>query len=507
MVEPLATRGTCEMSIYTTQLRWIVERLQHEHHSDPNDFTDCYEYLGLSDYPIFDETYRQTLNDKIIRHFYFREIGFETAAQFAFYVRNRMHEQMPYYNQLYLSVNLITDPITNRRLTWQETYQLAQGGGTSLTKSLSSSTTATREEDTLDNLTHGKIDTVVTEYGKVDTTETEYGRTETTETEYGKVDTSETEYVKTNTETTSYGKVDTTETEYGKVDTSETEYGKGNVNTVEHGRVDTETDTYGKTSTDTTTTTYGKTQATVNGGSDTNREGNTHERVIESDTPMNQISNSGVENLNYASKVTYTDREGISGNTTTYGGTTNITNGGSDSTSASGSTGGTDTKRVAITGTDTTRDTQSGSDTTTDTLSGSDTTTDTLSGSDTTSGSIGGSDTTTDTLSGSDTVSYESGGTDTKTDTQSGSDTTTGTASGTDSRAIDFGRRDSSSTTSTDTTGTTRDLDESGTRSHNVSGYEGTSPSELLMKWRDTFLNIDMQVIHSLDILFFGLWM
>lgn len=39
-----------------------------------------------------------------------------------------------------------------------------------------------------------------------------------------------------------------------------------------------------------------------------------------------------------------------------------------------------------------------------------------------------------------------------------------------------------------------------------VSGYEGVVPSDLLLKYRDTFLNIDMMVIEELEPLFFNLW-
>lgn len=40
----------------------------------------------------------------------------------------------------------------------------------------------------------------------------------------------------------------------------------------------------------------------------------------------------------------------------------------------------------------------------------------------------------------------------------------------------------------------------------NVIGYEGSSGSELLLKFRETFLNIDLMVINELEPLFFGLW-
>ena len=40
----------------------------------------------------------------------------------------------------------------------------------------------------------------------------------------------------------------------------------------------------------------------------------------------------------------------------------------------------------------------------------------------------------------------------------------------------------------------------------NVVGYDGTCASDLLQKYRDTFLNIDLMVINELEDLFFGLW-
>lgn len=57
--------------------------------------------LDLKTYPIFDESYRTQLNDKIINHYYFHEIGTETPDRFNFYLKQKMNEIMPLYNQLY----------------------------------------------------------------------------------------------------------------------------------------------------------------------------------------------------------------------------------------------------------------------------------------------------------------------------------------------------------------------------------------------------------------------
>lgn len=55
----------------------------------------------MDSYPIFDENYRNTLNNNILYHYYENEIGFETAPLFRFYLNQKLNEIMPYYNELY----------------------------------------------------------------------------------------------------------------------------------------------------------------------------------------------------------------------------------------------------------------------------------------------------------------------------------------------------------------------------------------------------------------------
>ena len=74
------------MAKYTTTIRNLMD----------NNFD-----FGLKDYPIFDEEYREILNNKILMHYYMDEIGFETAGLFKVYLNNKMNEIMPYYNELY----------------------------------------------------------------------------------------------------------------------------------------------------------------------------------------------------------------------------------------------------------------------------------------------------------------------------------------------------------------------------------------------------------------------
>ena len=59
--------------------------------------------FGLQDYPIFDEDYRNTLNNNILNYYLESEIGFETAQLFKRILNDRMALIMPKYNKMYLA--------------------------------------------------------------------------------------------------------------------------------------------------------------------------------------------------------------------------------------------------------------------------------------------------------------------------------------------------------------------------------------------------------------------
>ena len=67
------------------------------------------DHIGLSDYPIFDEQYREFLNAKIIDHYYYREIGLESVDMFIRQLRTKMWEIMPYYNKWYAAEDRMAD--------------------------------------------------------------------------------------------------------------------------------------------------------------------------------------------------------------------------------------------------------------------------------------------------------------------------------------------------------------------------------------------------------------
>lgn len=108
------------MSKYTTTIKNLID----------NNFD-----FQLTDYPIFDESYRQTLNNNILNHYYMNEIGFETASLFRFYLKQKLNEVMPYYNVLYEKQKELLEKLTgNVDLTetlTRETGSITEANSTS----------------------------------------------------------------------------------------------------------------------------------------------------------------------------------------------------------------------------------------------------------------------------------------------------------------------------------------------------------------------------------------
>lgn len=86
---------------------------------------------ALSDYPIYTgkKSYdliptREQLNEKILNHYKYREIGFETVGRFIDELKITMNEIMPYYNELFKTIEImsdIEDPFGNVDIT--ETFE------------------------------------------------------------------------------------------------------------------------------------------------------------------------------------------------------------------------------------------------------------------------------------------------------------------------------------------------------------------------------------------------
>ena len=110
------------MSKYTTEVRFICERSAGL--SESVGYSSIETVLDASrekvfdfDYPIFDEAYRATLEKKILKHYYTREICCETVGLWKLFLNCKMNEIMPYYNQLYKSALIEFNPLYDVDLT------------------------------------------------------------------------------------------------------------------------------------------------------------------------------------------------------------------------------------------------------------------------------------------------------------------------------------------------------------------------------------------------------
>lgn len=119
--------------------------------------------LNLDAYPIFDEDYRDGLNEKIVNHYYFREIGQETPDRFNFMLGRTMNEIMPYYNQLYKSERDAFDYLTTTNIAESKNENMAEtenvdANGHIQSTGVSASTSDTNGEgftnDNLSNVNH-----------------------------------------------------------------------------------------------------------------------------------------------------------------------------------------------------------------------------------------------------------------------------------------------------------------------------------------------------------------
>jgi len=110
------------MSKYTTEVRYICEvnagLTESKGYNDVEKIiTDSRTKIFDFDYPIFDNEYRSVLERKILRHYYTREIGFESVGLWKLKLNMKLNDIMPYYNQLYESELLEFNPLHDVNLT------------------------------------------------------------------------------------------------------------------------------------------------------------------------------------------------------------------------------------------------------------------------------------------------------------------------------------------------------------------------------------------------------
>ena len=114
------------MSKYTTELRFICETCADLSASNGGKKVDEIIQLSLPrifdfSFPIFDEKYREVLETKILKHYYTREIAFETVGLWKLKLNTMLNEIMPYYNKLYESETFKFNPLFDVDVTREHT--------------------------------------------------------------------------------------------------------------------------------------------------------------------------------------------------------------------------------------------------------------------------------------------------------------------------------------------------------------------------------------------------
>lgn len=123
------------MATFTMQLNEVVAQMYNTT-PEPEDYEQPYEAvtfgsvtygelpvlpdegvkLGIGGYPIFNAGYRKVLNGKILDRYWESEIGRETIDLFRLSIRRRLNEVMPYYNELYKSLETEYGPLDTMKI-------------------------------------------------------------------------------------------------------------------------------------------------------------------------------------------------------------------------------------------------------------------------------------------------------------------------------------------------------------------------------------------------------
>lgn len=150
------------MSKYTTEVRYICETLaglnESVGYADIEQvIKNCLPKVFDFNFPIFDESYRNVLETKILRHYYTREIGLETVGLWKLKLSTKLNEIMPYYNKIYKSELIEFNPLYDVDLTRERKID---GKGTKDTenaenRSGSNNTETTQNNDSTVNETGG----------------------------------------------------------------------------------------------------------------------------------------------------------------------------------------------------------------------------------------------------------------------------------------------------------------------------------------------------------------
>lgn len=134
------------MSKFTTEVRYICETYADDPSlSIEETITKAKPYIFSDVWNATDEERKEEIEQKILRHYYTQEIGFETVALWKFHLNATLAEIMPRYNLLYKNLDNIKSKLFDT-VDFQDDFNSANAGH-SESKTTSTGTGHTKDQN------------------------------------------------------------------------------------------------------------------------------------------------------------------------------------------------------------------------------------------------------------------------------------------------------------------------------------------------------------------------
>lgn len=146
------------LSKYTMMIKDIINDYYEGTSTSIDDkLEDTREYIFDFNYPVLDEATKKRIEIAILKHYYFREIAFETIGEFKIKLNDRLNLIMGRYNSLYQKQDLSLSPYINS--------YLKESGNNSSTSNVNNEnwvTTSDTPRGILTDLKEGKYSSLAT---------------------------------------------------------------------------------------------------------------------------------------------------------------------------------------------------------------------------------------------------------------------------------------------------------------------------------------------------------
>lgn len=129
---------------------------------------DTREFIFDFDYPVIDEATKKRIEIAILKHYYYREIAFETIGEFKIKLNDRLNLIMGRYNSLYSKQDLSLSPYINSYLK-----EVGNNSSKSDANNENWQTTSDTPRGILTDLKEGKYSSLATYTTNTDGTENE----------------------------------------------------------------------------------------------------------------------------------------------------------------------------------------------------------------------------------------------------------------------------------------------------------------------------------------------